>query len=76
MAKRKPTGATAAAKRILGGESERLAGLPKDRSVVVGIRLSPALKAQLAAHFRAREMDLSTGLRQVIVQYVQREGLR
>jgi hypothetical protein len=76
MAKRKPTAATTAAQRILGPESARLAGLPKDRSVVVGIRLSPALKAQLVAHFRARETDLSRGLRQVILDYVKREGLR
>ena len=76
MAKRKPTGARAAAQRILGAEGQRLAALPKDRSVVVGIRLSPALKAQLVAHFRARETDLSTGLRKVILDYVQREGLR
>lgn len=76
MAKRKPTGATVAAQRILGAEGQRLAGLPKDRSVVVGIRLSPALKAQLVAHFRARETDLSAGLRQIILEYVKREGLR
>jgi hypothetical protein len=76
MAKRKPTGATAAAQRVFGGDRERLAGLPKNKSVVVGIRLSPALRAQLVAYFRARETDLSTGLRGWIVERVKQEGLR
>ena len=47
MEKRKPKGATAGARRISGGESERLAGFSKDRSVVVGARLSRALEARL-----------------------------
>ena len=65
MAKRKPTSATQAAQRVLGSERVRLDSLPKDRSAVVAIRVSPAMKARLKAHFRARGTELSTGLRQV-----------
>ena len=75
MAKRKPTGATLAAQRILGTERNRLDSLPKDRSVVIGIRIPPAMKARLLAHFRAKGTDLSTGLRQLIARYLNEEGL-
>ena len=76
MAKRKPTAAGSAAARVLMGERGRLGALPKDRSVPVSLRLSPAVKARIDSYFRARGMTTSHGLRAWILEQMEQEGLR
>ena len=68
---------------VLGGkrqpeQSSSAAGIPVEDSgmVLMSLRLPGSWRERLRAHFRAKGVDLSNGLRLALSEYMEREGLK